>query len=49
MILPKVASLFSLVLAPCLVLGDTLTYKGADSKYQTLVYFPIRACATTAS
>lgn len=33
MMLPKVASLFSLLLAPCLVLGDTLQYKGADSKY----------------
>lgn len=33
MMFPKVASLFSLLLAPCMVLGDTITYKGADSKY----------------
>lgn len=33
MMLSKVASLFSLLLAPCMVLGDTITYKGADSKY----------------
>lgn len=32
MMLLNVASWFSLLLAPCLVLGDTLTYKGADSK-----------------
>lgn len=33
MMFSKVASLFSLLLAPCMVLGDTITYKGADSKY----------------